>query len=550
MARGAGVFVLLATLGWAAVGCQGTVLIEPSPTSTTTSNAGGTATTTTSNTGAGGGIATGGSGGATTTTTTSSGTGGSGCGAGEAMCDGACTDIASDPTSCGACGHVCDATHGAPSCKSGACAIDCDPGFDDCNGDADDGCEADLGSDLASCGACGHTCDATHGAASCDDGLCAITCDPGFEDCNGDASDGCEADLQSDVTSCGACGSICGGAHDTPSCVGGACVLACEKGFDDCNGDALDGCETDLSQDPSSCGECGRVCPTAACSGGGCAPEPITPLGQALSIAIEGDDLFWGTLWDLRKETISTLPGSASTTPFYPLTRVYALALDATFVYWSDSNAIFRAPRAGGPRTLVTTGNLLSSYAIALDATHVYWVDSLAGKLMRTTLADGASSPLADTYLETNGIVTDGKDVYVASWSTGWAVTRASVSGGGFVVLAAGNDGIVKGLAMDATDIYWGAFLDHVDYVFRAPRAGGSPTAIWTSTEGRVSNVLVHGAHVYWLAGKKLYRAGLAGEGVLYIGSCAETFPSGVWVATDGASVYCRQASGITRYPL
>jgi hypothetical protein len=71
-----------------------------------------------------------------------------------------------------------------------------------------------------------------------------VTCDPGFADCNSSGLDGCEVDLQTSPTHCGACGNACSAPNATAACVNGACgVGACNPGFADCNGLASDGCE-------------------------------------------------------------------------------------------------------------------------------------------------------------------------------------------------------------------------------------------------------------------------------------------------------------------
>jgi hypothetical protein len=52
----------------------------------------------------------------------------------------------------------------------GSCGGRCNPGFDDCNRDfRSDGCEINLASDPANCGACGSVCPQ---GASCSNGLC------------------------------------------------------------------------------------------------------------------------------------------------------------------------------------------------------------------------------------------------------------------------------------------------------------------------------------------------------------------------------------------
>jgi hypothetical protein len=50
----------------------------------------------------------------------------------------------------------------------------------------------------------------------------SAACDAGFGDCNLDATDGCEVDLQSDGTNCGSCGKACGA---TSVCNAGACAV-------------------------------------------------------------------------------------------------------------------------------------------------------------------------------------------------------------------------------------------------------------------------------------------------------------------------------------
>lgn len=69
---------------------------------------------------------------------------------------------------------------------------------------------------------------------------------------------------------CGSC-TPCSTPHARSTCRGSACAIAtCDEGFADCNQDAADGCETDLSR-PESCGACDQICPPAAPT---CAPAP------------------------------------------------------------------------------------------------------------------------------------------------------------------------------------------------------------------------------------------------------------------------------------
>jgi hypothetical protein len=205
------------------------------------------------------------------------------CNTGFANCDGnrsnGCeADTTSDAANCGSCGTSCPSIANAVStCSGSKCSFTCNPGFADCDGDPSNGCEADL-SLPAHCGSCFFICGVTanrHDFATCIDHQCGYACDIGFADCNGVGSDGCEVDL-STVLNCGHCGVVCpSGPNSTPSCSGGNCGLTCDSGFANCDGDPSNGCEVDLTS-TLNCGSCGHVCPVAnahahaTCSAGNC----------------------------------------------------------------------------------------------------------------------------------------------------------------------------------------------------------------------------------------------------------------------------------------
>jgi hypothetical protein len=105
------------------------------------------------------------------------------CSAGLADCDqdGVCETDVSQPNSCGGCGIVCPSgPHSSATCAHGTCGLTCGPGFDDCDGKPENGCESDL-STPGTCGSCGNSCggECVAGAcAACDDGLAVDDADP------------------------------------------------------------------------------------------------------------------------------------------------------------------------------------------------------------------------------------------------------------------------------------------------------------------------------------------------------------------------------------
>lgn len=154
-----------------------------------------------------------------------------------AVCNGACSDLHSNPN-CGACGNDC--RDFGETCCGTYCA--------------------DLENDFQNCGSCGFRCpDAgPFEFGECISGACLYACVEGAVKCNGVCSV-----LDSDPNNCGACGNVCPGPN--PYCSAGVCG-SCPEGTQNCGG----GC-ADILWDANNCGACGNVCqPLEFCSFGSC----------------------------------------------------------------------------------------------------------------------------------------------------------------------------------------------------------------------------------------------------------------------------------------
>ena len=220
---------------------------------------------------------------------------GAACAAGDQCAGGFCVDgRCCAQRSCGSC----ESCTGA----NGTCARvtrGTDP--DTCTGAAvctDAGCKKQNGQ---SCG----------GASECVSGFCATgrccnrACNAACESCNlsGMAGTCGTIDFSADPANCGACRARCSTNHVAAMCTAGKCTGACQNGFGDCNGNkSADGCETNLGSDATSCGACGTKCPGTRCLGGSCEKIQLTwvyagmpPAGlHCISMNEPSDPHFWG----------------------------------------------------------------------------------------------------------------------------------------------------------------------------------------------------------------------------------------------------------------
>jgi len=209
------------------------------------------------------------------------------CDEGFADCNGLSADgcevnIRADPTNCGACGMRCNALPGrAVTCVSGVCmqSATCMIPLADCDGMASNGCEANLSTSILACGGCGRACNATNGIPTCSAGVCtSIVCNVGYGNCDNNLANGCEVDFASNSQHCGRCGNACAFANAAVTCRMGVCRLGtCVAGFGNCDGNEANGCETLLESNSAHCGVCGRACVGgASCVRGAC----TCPSGQ------------------------------------------------------------------------------------------------------------------------------------------------------------------------------------------------------------------------------------------------------------------------------
>jgi hypothetical protein len=195
------------------------------------------------------------------------------------MCDpstGSCGVTAlPDGTSCSD-GNACN---GVETCQGGVCTPGTAPTCSATNActagvcDPINGCQVTAVAD-------GISCSLPNGSGVCTGGVCGTpTCDSGFGNCDGNASNGCEDTVSSDVNNCGACGNVC-----QPSCQAVVFSETWESGSGAWR--ALDGGQILLQSDGmgTPCGEYQHE--TASASGGRVGSTPGIPMNSGATYCL------------------------------------------------------------------------------------------------------------------------------------------------------------------------------------------------------------------------------------------------------------------------
>lgn len=187
----------------------------------------------------------------------------------------------------GTAGALCD---DGEVCNGVTCALSCPPGFIDCNGTCIDPltsrthCAASLGCGVTG-GSSGLLCP---DGRLCNGTSCALTCQPGLIACIGKCIDpttnrtNCGATL-----GCGATGGIAGDVCDDGElCNAGDCALSCQVGLVDCGGTCVDPrtsrtyCGATAGCGGAMGGTSGALCPAGQVCNNGTGCTASCPMGR------------------------------------------------------------------------------------------------------------------------------------------------------------------------------------------------------------------------------------------------------------------------------
>jgi hypothetical protein len=432
-----------------------------------------------------------------------------------AQCSEGCVDVSSDRDNCGACGFSCGPL---ALCVSSTC-VACPPNETACGTTGAAFC-ADLTANDQNCGSCGNACAL---GTSCKAGQCVCPLTTCGTAC---------VDTTNDAMHCGSCTNACpsGAANEIATCTNSQCSILCAAPFADCDGNGTNGCETNLQTSASSCGACGRSCFTGGCSAGLCGATTYATGGTLGPLAVDATSVYWadrsasgaifsapigggaGTsivsdnaatvlgvdasqiVWLHLNDEIDSVPVSGgSTTKLDQKSGVRGLAFEGGYVYYTlSSGPVMRAGEDGSSAPVTLTGATNPS-AIAVDGANVYFADGAGDLFVVPVSAQNVPpTPFASGAQVSATIALDATHVY---WVTGSGnIFRQTKTGATATQLASGQP-IVTNLATDGVALYWGDASGIID---RMPVTGGIPVPITKAQPGTLRTVVVDSSRVYW----------------------------------------------------
>lgn len=277
-------------------------------------------------------------------------------------------------------------------------------------------------------------------------------------------------------------------------------------------------------------------------------------------IAVDADWVYWSAtdgLYRVRKQPTSTDPWfhKLLDRPNFALRLV---ALDATSVYVADTAAgqVLRVGKDGRSPTVIATGN--RPFAVAVDERNVYFTCSGDGTLQvvpKPGPTSGAPTPPRVLARSTGtgdedmwGLALDAENVYWADAKAGKVFKMAKVGGpGGAPMLLATRTARLYALALDDTNVFFREGDNGAGKVLAVPKAGGAAVELQAQRQQFPRGIAADASGVYWTGGpptdSRVDRIDRDGSNYRSIATGLSNAHS---VALDATSVYWTNWGGAT----
>ena len=371
------------------------------------------------------------------------------------------------------------------------------------------------------CGTSCTPCSVRHAVATCaSNGTCSYSeCETGWGDCDGDATNGCETNLLENGN-CGACGVSCTGT--LYQCTPNGCAAGCPSPGTTC---AVGGACTYLT-DTANCGACGKVCAldnaSASCASGTCvflcAPGEVlcdavdagaSPDAAASPVCVDTneDPNNCGQCGRVCTSSAGACAGGTCVCP-----QGYT-ACGGTCVITSMDPA-----NCGGCGVACNDASTSDVCVAGLCV-------PMSSLWLATGLATGTNTGPAD-------IAVDEQNVYWSNTADN-SISTVPKAGGSAMTVATGQAGPAR-IALDGTHVYWSNQKGNT--IMRAPKDGSAvPTLVATSAY-EPNQIVVIGDYVYFGDGDVERAPAAGGQSVTWCSPSSGIIPFQVSdLVTDGA---------------
>lgn len=291
-------------------------------------------------------------------------------------------------------------------------------------------------------------------------------------------------------------------------CGSGTCSGSCL----DCDGDPGNGCETDVTSDPSNCGACGHDCDGYGCNAGVCEIALlVSDADLPWDLAVDDTAVFWVEEGPGPNEgSVHTVPlqGGASSTLAEGESTPIAVALDDAWVYWvsfASGGSVARVGKAGTDYAQLAVTNAPRS--LALDAERVFW-STVEGAIMHLPKSGGTPTPLTQAGPGVCSVFVNEDHIYWTNRLSGDVsrLDKLDTTGASLTTVATSQSNPTA-VYVDAQHVYWleaGPSFDGADCfaasgrVLRTPHAQLGTIEEVASGQACPARITGDATHVYW----------------------------------------------------